>query len=87
MKFRGLKPFLLVTALASGVIVSCAPQPALAQASAPCAADDLPCWVQQADREWAKEHGDVPRNLTEQEEREIRAYLIKHYPDTDFNNP
>lgn len=58
-----------------------------ATAQATCADDDEMCWRQEATAQWRAEHGDAPPPLTAEGEKEVRAWLAKHYPNTDFDNP
>lgn len=75
---KTLKTALMLTALLSGV----------AQAQTlKCADSDELCWQQTARAEWREEFGDMPPPLTAEAEKEVRAWLAKHYPNTDFSNP
>ncbi len=75
---KTLKTALMLTALLSGI----------AQAQTPkCADSDELCWQQAASAQWREEFGDAPPPLTAEAEKEVRAWLAKHYPNTDFDNP
>ena len=75
---KTLKTALILTALLSG----------MAQAQTPkCADSDELCWQQAASAEWRNTYGDMSPPLTAEAEKEVRAWLTKHYPNTDFSNP
>lgn len=75
---KTLKTALILTALLSG----------MAQAQTPkCADSDELCWQQAASAEWRNTYGDMSPPLTAEAEKEVRAWLAKHYPNTNFSNP
>lgn len=75
---KTLKTTLMLTALLSGI----------AQAQTPiCADNDETCWQKVASAQWREEFGDVPPNMTPEQEQAAWQWLKKHYPNTDFDNP